>query len=163
MVTWRNVAMERVSWCQVAIERVSWHQVAMERVSWHLVTMEKVYWCLVVKAKKRDCHDHRLTYPKGVHSYRDRTHICMRGQEKNRWLCINRWQRVWCTHWLEEVPVWLYAFWVCKHVWYVKVVFLLNNISDVHTLLISPQYKSFEWSSHWYKNNYAWDKIILYQ
>ncbi len=40
----------------------------------------------------------------------------MRSQQKDRWIFMNRWQRVWCTHWLEEVPVWVYAFWVCKPV-----------------------------------------------
>ncbi len=25
-------------------------------------------------------------------------------------------EQIWCTHWLEEVPVWVYAFWVCKPV-----------------------------------------------
>ncbi len=25
-------------------------------------------------------------------------------------------EQIWCTHWLEEVPVWVYTFWVCKPV-----------------------------------------------
>ncbi len=43
--------------------------------------------------------------------------ICMSGQQKDGWICMSRWQRVWRMHWVEEVPVWLYyAFWVCKPV-----------------------------------------------
>ncbi len=31
-------------------------------------------------------------------------------------ICMARWKRVRCTHWLEEVPVWVYTCWVCKPV-----------------------------------------------
>ncbi len=31
-------------------------------------------------------------------------------------------EQIWCTHWLEEVPVWVYAFWVCKPVhWLISI------------------------------------------
>ncbi len=81
---------------------------------------------------------HMFTYPKGVHSYRyfllsNSFAICsciyfawelqLDSQYVHHGVpdmptCMSRWQRVWCTHWLEEVPVWVCAFWVCKPVIY---------------------------------------------
>ncbi len=43
-------------------------------------------------------------------------HLALHIRQKDRWICMNSWQRVWCTHWLEEVPEWVYAFWECKPV-----------------------------------------------
>ncbi len=100
---------------------------------------------------------HRLTYPKGVHSFRyfpyENTIVAcsciyafclviaighsmrtpnmsaLSGNCNSQAKCIYTWadnkriwqneymhEQIWCTHWVEDVPEWLYNFWVCKPV-----------------------------------------------
>ncbi len=101
--------------------------------------------------------NNRLTYPKGVHSFRYFPYIntivvcscicafclviairhsmrtlnmyTLSGNCNSQAKCIYAWadnkriwqneymhEQIWCTHWVEEVPEWVYAFWVCKPV-----------------------------------------------
>ena len=100
---------------------------------------------------------HRLTYPKGVHSFRYFSYVicfvicsciyafCLRIAIRHsmrtpkvyalsvncnsQGKCIHAWvenkriwqneymhEHIWCAHWLEEVPEWVYVFSVCKPV-----------------------------------------------
>ncbi len=62
------------------------------------------------------------------------------------WLCepkaeqknLAKWIYAWAdlvTHWLEEVPVWVYAFWVCKPVIKGSVISFGSKVSTISSFL----------------------------
>ncbi len=78
---------------------------------------------------------------------------------------MSRWQRVWCTHWLEEVPVWVYAFWVCKHVILVNLEYQTNviekyMISIVGTVIYDSCHEKIDLLGvhNWVIHDLAWCK-----
>ncbi len=99
-----------------------------EHALWGALTIQELFILVIhtvqqemqlVLPLKKSINIHRFTYPKGVHSYR---YFLQPMRTPNLLMhifilpkCIYAWAdniRIWG----EELPVWVYPFWVCRHV-----------------------------------------------
>ncbi len=55
-------------------------------------------------------------------------------------------EQIWCTHWLDEVPVWVYAFWVCKPVVYVYGHTALKGLIPMWLTSTNFLIRLYKWS-----------------